>query len=105
MDNNLDRKFFGHSLHGAMMLDTAEKMHAKASSENVNVFGCPNIMRYFIPQSAPSLCETSAAVSGVNMGIKDVRVHAPITCIKLGIPIYFVGHSEFITVQCKEILS
>ena len=53
-----------------MMLDMAEKMHAKASFESVNVFGCPNIMRYFIPQSAPSLCETSAAVSGVNMGIK-----------------------------------
>ena len=31
---------------------------------------------------------------------KDVRVHAPITCIKLGIPIYFTDHSEFITVQC-----
>ena len=37
--------------------------------------------------------------------IKDVRVHAPITCIKLGIPIYFIDHSEFITVQCKKILS
>ena len=37
--------------------------------------------------------------------LKDVRVHAPITCIKLGIPIYFIGHSEFITVQCKKILS
>ena len=36
---------------------------------------------------------------------KDVRVHAPITCIKLGIPIYFIDHSEFITVQCKKILS
>ena len=33
---------------------------------------------------------------------KDVRVHAPITCIKLGIPIYFIDHSEFITVQCKK---
>ena len=32
-------------------------------------------------------------------------VHAPITCIKLGIPIYFIDHSEFITVQCKQILS
>ena len=70
MDNNLDCQFFGHSLHRAMMLDMAEKMHAKASFESVNVFGCPNIMRYFIPQSAPSLCETSAAVNGVNMGIK-----------------------------------
>ena len=39
------------------------------------------------------------------MGIKDVRVHAPITCIKLEIPIYFIDHSEFITVQCKKILS
>ena len=37
--------------------------------------------------------------------VKDVRVHAPITCIKLGIPIYFIDHSEFITVQCKKILS
>ena len=37
--------------------------------------------------------------------IKDVRVHAPITCIKLGIPIYFIDHSEFITLQCKKILS
>ena len=36
---------------------------------------------------------------------KDVRVHAPITCIKLGILIYFIDHSEFITVQCKKILS
>ena len=25
--------------------------------------------------------------------------------IKLGIPIYFIDHSEFITVQCKKILS
>ena len=37
--------------------------------------------------------------------VKDVRVHAPIRCIKLGIPIYFIDHSEFITVQCKKILS
>ena len=37
--------------------------------------------------------------------LKDVRVHAPITCIKLEIPIYFIDHSEFITVQCKKILS
>ena len=37
--------------------------------------------------------------------IKDVRVHAPITCIKLWIPIYFIDHSEFITVQSKKILS
>ena len=36
---------------------------------------------------------------------KDIRVHAPVTCIKLGIPIYFIDHSEFITVQCKKILS
>ena len=36
---------------------------------------------------------------------KDVRVHAPITWIKLGIPIYFIDHSEFITVQCEKILS
>ena len=53
-----------------MMLDVAEIMHVKANFESVNVFGCPNIMRYFIPQSAPSLCETSAAVSGVSMGVK-----------------------------------
>ena len=44
-----------------------EKMHAKACFEYVNVFGCLNIMWYFIPQSTPSLCEISAAVSGVNM--------------------------------------
>ena len=40
--------------------------------------------------------------------IKDVRVHTPSTCIKLGIPIYFIDHSEFITVQfitVKKILS
>ena len=37
--------------------------------------------------------------------VKDVRAHAPITWIKLGIPIYFIDHSEFITVQCKKILS
>ena len=38
--------------------------------------------------------------------IKDVRVQAPITCIKLGIPIYFIDHSEFTTTaQCKKILS
>ena len=36
---------------------------------------------------------------------KDVRVHAPITRMKLGIPIYFIDHSEFITIQCKKILS
>ena len=48
----------------------AEKMHVEASFESVNVFGCLNITRYFIPQSAPSLYGTSAAVSGVNMGIK-----------------------------------
>ena len=40
-----------------------------------------------------------------NQQLKDVRVHAPIACIKLGIPIYFIDHSEFITVQCKKILS
>ena len=39
------------------------------------------------------------------LAFKDVRVHAPITCIKLRIPIYFMDHSEFITVQCKKILS
>ena len=39
------------------------------------------------------------------MFVKDVRVHAPITWIKLGIPINFIDHSEFITVQCKKILS
>ena len=70
MDNNLDCQFFSHSLHRAMMLDMAEKMHAKASFESVNVYCCPNIMRYFIPQSAPGLCETSAAITGVNIGIK-----------------------------------
>ena len=37
--------------------------------------------------------------------LKDVQVHAPITCIKLEIPIYFIDHSEFIAVQCKKILS
>ena len=36
---------------------------------------------------------------------KDVRVHAPITWIKLGIPVYFTDHSEFITGQCEKILS
>ena len=36
---------------------------------------------------------------------KDVRVHAPITCIKLRIPTHFIDHSEFITVQYKKILS
>ena len=36
---------------------------------------------------------------------KDVRVHALIICIKQGISIYFIDHSEFITVQCKKILS
>ena len=34
--------------------------------------------------------------------IKDVRVHAPITWIKLGIPIYFIDHAEFITSQGKN---
>ena len=33
--------------------------------------------------------------------LKDVPVHAPITCIKLGIPIYFIDHSEFITHNCS----
>ena len=70
MDNNFDCQLFGRSLYGAMLLDMVEKMHAEAIYESVNVFGCLNIRRYFIPQSAPSLCETSAAVSGVNMGIK-----------------------------------
>ena len=36
---------------------------------------------------------------------KDNQVLDPVTCIKLGIPIYFVDHSEFITVQRKKILS
>ena len=31
--------------------------------------------------------------------IKDVRLHAPVTRIKLVIPIYFIDHSEFITGQ------
>ena len=34
--------FFCHSLHGAMLLDMAEKMHAEASFESV--FGCLNII-------------------------------------------------------------
>ena len=34
--------------------------------------------------------------------LKDLRVHAPVT---VGIPIYFIDHSEFITDQCKKILS
>ena len=34
--------------------------------------------------------------------LKDVRVHAPITCIKLGIPIYFIDYSEFITVNVER---
>ena len=37
--------------------------------------------------------------------LKDVRVHAPITWIKLEIPIYFTDYSEFITDQFKKILS
>ena len=39
--------------------------------------------------------------------LNDVRVHAiyASACIKLGIPIHFIDHSEFITVQCKKILS
>ena len=45
------------------------------------------------------------AVITFGLSFKDVRVHAPITCIKLGIPIYFIDHSEFITVQYKKILS
>ena len=36
---------------------------------------------------------------------KDARVHAPIKCIKLEIPIYFTDHSEFIGDQFKKILS
>ena len=40
----------------------------------------------------------------ISSSLKNVRVHAPITCIKLGIPIYFIDHSEFITVQSKKIL-
>ena len=47
------------------------------------------------------ICTSFASVDE----IKDVRVHAPITYIKQGIPIYFIDHSEFITVQCKKILS
>ena len=37
--------------------------------------------------------------------IKDARVLAPVTRIKLGIFIYFINHSEFITVQWEKILS
>ena len=37
--------------------------------------------------------------------LKDARVHAPITRIKLEIPIYFTDHSEFITDQFKKIIS
>ena len=40
MDNNFDCQFFGQSLHGAMLLDMAEKMQAEASFESVNVFSC-----------------------------------------------------------------
>ena len=45
-----------------------------------------------------------AAIAG-KMFLKDVRLHASITSIKLGIPIHFIDHSELITVQCKKILS
>ena len=50
MDNNFDCQFFGHNLHGAMLLDMAQKMHAEASFESANAFGCLDIIRYFIPQ-------------------------------------------------------
>ena len=63
----------------------------------------------FYKMAATGARWTQERWSGVNyppdVSIKDVRVHAPIKCIKLGIPIYFTDHSEFITVQCKKILS
>ena len=40
-----------------------------------------------------------------NLQFKDVRVHAPITGIKLEIPIYFTDHSELVTDQFRKILS
>ena len=46
-----------------------------------------------------------ASTPNYNSQFKDVRVQAPITCIKLGIPIYFIDQTEFITVQCKKIFS
>ena len=55
-----------------------------------------------MPSEESPLITLSCAFLGI---FKDVRVPAPITCIKLGIPIYFIDHSEFITVQCKKILS
>ena len=57
-------------------------------------------------KSLRSLAMKNYLVTGGLLSVvKDVRVHALITCIKLGIPIYFIDDSEFITVQCKKILS
>ena len=53
-----------------MLLDMAEKMYTEASFESINTFDCLNMIRYFIPQSAPSVCQTSAAISRVKVGIK-----------------------------------
>ena len=62
-----------HSLHGAILLNMAEKIHKEASSESINASRCLNVhvIKYFIPQSAPNLCKTSAAISKVNIGIKQ----------------------------------
>ena len=58
---------------------------------------------YFIHQGQIAYLEFIRSV--ITLTFKNVRAHAPIRCIKLGIPIYFIDHSEFITVQCKKILS
>ena len=60
-------------------------------SDNLFLYSSKDIMSEF--RKFLSWCQ--------KFSVKDVRVHAPVTCIKLGIPIYFIDHSEFITVQCK----
>ena len=47
-----------------------EEMYTEAGFESINAFGSLIIIRYFIPQSAPSLCKISTSVSRVNVGIK-----------------------------------
>ena len=61
-------------------------------------------LSHLISTSVPRATFTSFFVEHIYY-FKNVQVHAPITCIKLGIPVYFIDHFEFITVQCKKILS
>ena len=58
-----------------------------------------------IPESFPLMQDINNCFLLLGLQFKTFRVHAPITWIKLGIPLYFIDHAECITSHVKKVLS